>query len=54
MCNKFLTLRFRHEQEEVLGFQGRMFFLVFGQGCLCMTLMKQGKGVMEMRWSLWL
>jgi hypothetical protein len=30
MCNKFLTLGFGCEQEEVLGFQGRTFSLVFG------------------------
>jgi hypothetical protein len=29
-CNKFLTLGFGYEQEKVLGFQGRMFSLIFG------------------------
>ncbi len=40
MCNKFLTLGFGHEQEEVLGFQGKTFFHVFGWGCLCTTTME--------------
>jgi hypothetical protein len=43
LCNKFLTLRFRCEQEEVLGFQGRNFFPVFGWGCLCMMGMETRK-----------
>ncbi len=43
MCNKFLTLGFGCEQEEVLGFQGRTFFLVFDWGCSCMTIMETRK-----------
>jgi hypothetical protein len=42
-CNKFLTLGFGCEEEEVLGFQGRRFFLVFGWGCLHMTAMSTRK-----------
>jgi hypothetical protein len=30
MCNIFLTLGFGCEQENVLVFQGKTFFLVFG------------------------
>jgi hypothetical protein len=43
MCNKFLTLRFRCELEEGLGFQGIMFFPIFGWGCLRMTTMETRK-----------
>jgi hypothetical protein len=30
MCNEFLTLGFGCEQEKILGFQRRIFFLIFG------------------------
>jgi len=43
MCNKFLTLGFGCEWEEVLGFQGRTFFPVFGWECLRMTAMETRK-----------
>jgi hypothetical protein len=40
LCNKFLTLGFGCEQEKVLGFHGRTYFLVFGWGCLCTMAME--------------
>ncbi len=43
MCNKFLTLGFGWEHEEILRFQGRMFFLIFGKGCLYTTIMETRK-----------
>jgi len=42
-CNKFLTLGFGCEQEEVLGFQGRTFSLVFSWGCLRMMTLETRK-----------
>jgi hypothetical protein len=42
-CNKILTLGFGCEQEEILGFQGRTFFLVFGWGCLRMIALETRK-----------
>jgi len=36
-CNKYLTLGFGCDHEEVLGFQGRMCFLVFSWECLHTT-----------------
>ncbi len=39
-CNKILTLGFGCEQEEVLGFQGKTFSLVFSWGCLHMRTME--------------
>jgi hypothetical protein len=43
LCNNFLTLGFGCEHEEVLGFQGRTFSLVFGWGCLHTTIMETRK-----------
>jgi hypothetical protein len=42
-CNKFLTLRFGCEHEEVLRFQGRTCFLVFDWKCLHMTTVETRK-----------
>ncbi len=41
--NKFLTFGFGCEWEEVLGFQGIMFFPIFGLGCLRTTMMETRK-----------
>jgi hypothetical protein len=43
MCNKFLTLGFRCEQEGVLGFQGRIFSPIFGWECLHTMTMETRK-----------
>jgi hypothetical protein len=57
---KNLYTKFLPKNKEVvtnfltLGFQRRMFSPIFGWGCLRTMAMETRKGVMEMRWCLWL